>query len=74
MLFKSREENFDDMTKDELIEKVKKLREEIGSSKFGKSEHKWFSLVENAPNMVVVLDRDHKIQFINHTICKIRIS
>ncbi len=68
MLFKSEEEKFEEMTKDELIDKVRELQDEIGGSKFGKSEHKWFSLVENAPNMIMITDRDHKVQFINHAV------
>ncbi|SPD75537.1 putative Histidine kinase [uncultured Desulfobacterium sp.] len=33
-----------------------------------KSEEKWRSLVENAPNMIIILDRNGKIQFINRTL------
>ena len=68
MFFRPEKEKFEDMTKDELVKKIEELHNEIGSSKFGKTDHKWFSLIEHAPNMVVVIDRDHKIQFINHTI------
>ncbi len=31
------------------------------------SEEKWHSLAENAPNMIIILDRDGIIQFINRT-------
>lgn len=32
------------------------------------SEEKWRSLVKNAPNIILVVDREGKIQFINHTV------
>jgi PAS domain S-box-containing protein len=32
------------------------------------SEEKWRSLAENAPNIVIVVDRDNRIQFVNHTV------
>ncbi|MBN2096842.1 PAS domain S-box protein [Candidatus Peregrinibacteria bacterium] len=32
------------------------------------SEEKWRSVLENAPNYVMILDRDHVIRFINHAI------
>ena len=32
------------------------------------SEEKWRSLVENAPNVILIVDRDGKIQFINRTV------
>ncbi|MFC2003370.1 PAS domain S-box protein [Chloroflexota bacterium] len=32
------------------------------------SEGKWRSLVENAPNSIILVDRDKKIQFINHVV------
>ena len=32
------------------------------------SEERWRSLVENAPNIIMLIDRDRKIQFINHVI------
>jgi PAS domain S-box-containing protein len=32
------------------------------------SEEKWHSLVENAPNIIMLVDRDRTIQFINHVI------
>ncbi|MHC4915179.1 MAG: PAS domain S-box protein [Planctomycetota bacterium] len=32
------------------------------------SEEKWRSLAQNAPNIVIVVDRDNRIQFINHTV------
>ena len=31
-------------------------------------EEKWCSLVENAPNIILIVDRDGKIQFINRTV------
>ena len=33
-----------------------------------KSEEKWHSLIENVPDIVMVVDRDGTIQFINHTV------
>ena len=33
-----------------------------------KSEERWRSLVENAPNIIILVDRDRKIQFINYTV------
>ncbi len=33
-----------------------------------KSEEKWHSLVENVPDIIMVVDRDGTIQFINHTV------
>lgn len=45
-------------TKKELIEAVEALRE---------SEEKWYSLAENAPNIIMVVDRDGVIQFVNRT-------
>lgn len=35
------------------------------------NEAKWRSLVENAPNIVMLIDRDRKIQFINHVVAGI---
>ncbi|MFC2041106.1 PAS domain S-box protein [Chloroflexota bacterium] len=32
------------------------------------SEERWHSLVENAPNIIMLIDRDRKIQFINHVV------
>jgi len=32
------------------------------------SEEKWRSLVKNAPNVILIVDRDGKIQFINRTV------
>jgi PAS domain S-box-containing protein len=32
------------------------------------SEEKWRSLVKNAPNIIIIVDRDGKIQFINRTV------
>jgi len=32
------------------------------------SEEKWRSLVKNAPNIILIVDRDDKIQFINRTV------
>ncbi|MBW2216586.1 MAG: PAS domain S-box protein [Deltaproteobacteria bacterium] len=34
----------------------------------GKSEEKWRSVVENAPNMILILDREGTIKFINRTV------
>jgi PAS domain S-box-containing protein len=33
-----------------------------------KSEEKWRSLVENAPNVIIILDRKGRIQFVNRTL------
>ena len=32
------------------------------------SEEKWRSLAKNAPGIIMILDRDGRIQFINHTV------
>jgi PAS domain S-box-containing protein len=32
------------------------------------SEERWRSLVENAPNIILVIDREGTIQFVNHTV------
>jgi two-component system sporulation sensor kinase A len=36
--------------------------------KLRESEEKWRSLVKNAPNIIIIVDRDGKIQFINRTV------
>ena len=36
--------------------------------KLRESEEKWRSLVKNAPNVIIIVDRDGKIQFINRTV------
>jgi PAS domain S-box-containing protein len=36
--------------------------------KLRESEEKWRSLVKNAPNIIIIVDRDGKIQFINRTL------
>lgn|GEM_PF-3664830 len=36
--------------------------------KISESEEKWRSLVEHAPNIIMIVDRDGTIQFINHTV------
>ena len=46
------------------------LRREItervrAEEKLHKSEEKWRSLVENAPNLITIVDRDGEIQFVN---------
>jgi len=33
-----------------------------------KSEEKWHSLIENVPDIIMVVDRDGIIQFVNHTV------
>ncbi|MGB2601484.1 MAG: PAS domain-containing protein [Candidatus Omnitrophota bacterium] len=33
-----------------------------------RSEEKWRSLVKNAPNIIIIADREGKIKFINHTV------
>jgi PAS domain S-box-containing protein len=35
---------------------------------FMKPEEKWHSLIENVPDIIMVVDRDGTIQFINHTV------
>jgi PAS domain S-box-containing protein len=49
------------MTKD--ITERKKAEESLR-----KSEDRWRSLIENAPNVILIVDRDGKIQFINRTV------
>jgi PAS domain S-box-containing protein len=36
--------------------------------KLKESEEKWRSLVKNAPNIIIIVDRDGKIQFVNRTV------
>jgi PAS domain S-box-containing protein len=36
--------------------------------KLRESEEKWRSLVKNAPNIIIIVDRDGKIQFVNRTV------
>ena len=45
------------------ITDISRAREELHES-----EAKWRSLVANAPDVIVVLDRDGTVQFINHTV------
>jgi len=49
--------SFIDITEQKLVEDA--LRE---------SEGKWRSLGENAPNIIMLIDRDRKIRFINHIV------
>lgn len=38
------------------------------SGELRQSEEKWRSLVENAPDFIFIINRDHTIQFVNHTV------
>jgi PAS domain S-box-containing protein len=40
----------------------------VMEEKLRESEEKWRSLVKNAPNVIIIVDRDGKIQFINRTV------
>ena len=59
-------------TKAELLQEVKTLRRRV--AKLAKkenalrlSDHKWYSLLKNTPDIVMIVDRDGTIRFINHT-------
>ncbi|UCC96666.1 MAG: PAS domain S-box protein [Phycisphaerales bacterium] len=60
-------------SKAELLEEVKRLRERVASleqaQKTGQEpDETWHSLVENAPDVIVITDADGTISYINHTI------
>jgi len=38
------------------------------------NEEKWRSLVENAPNIIIIADRDGTIRFINHTVSGLTVN
>jgi len=56
-------------TKDGLSVFVKDITERKQmEEKLRESEEKWRSLVKNAPNVILIVNRDGKIQFINRTV------
>jgi PAS domain S-box-containing protein len=59
-------------TKDELLQEVKTLCNRVAklTTKDGTvqlSNQKWYSLLKNTPDIVMIVDRDGTIRFINHT-------
>jgi len=59
-------------TKTELLQEVKTLRRRIAKltdkeSALRLSNHKWYSLLKNTPDIVIIVDQDGTIRFINHT-------
>ncbi len=60
-------------TKDELLQKVETLRKHVAKltqteKVLRESEEKWRSLLNNTPDIVMIVDRDGTIRFINHTV------
>ncbi|MBW2565982.1 MAG: PAS domain S-box protein [Deltaproteobacteria bacterium] len=58
---------------EELEQRVRQLDKEMAEIKRSEeglrvSEEKWRSLVENAPSLILIVDRDGIIQYINHTV------
>jgi len=65
------------LTYEELKQRVKKLEKELAERKRAEkdlrtSEERWRSLVEDAPNLIFVVDRKDTIQSINHTVSGIK--
>ena len=63
----------------ELGQRIKELEKEAVEDKhaektFPASEEEWRSLVENAPNMFLVVDRDGIIKYVNHTASGIEVE
>jgi PAS domain S-box-containing protein len=60
-------------TYEDLKESVKELRKEVAKHKrleeaFRASENEWHSLVDNAPNIICIVDRKGIIRYVNHTV------
>ncbi len=60
-------------TKDELLQEVETLRRHLTKlsqteRELRESEQKWRSLLSNTPDIIMIVDRDGTIQFINHTV------
>ena len=63
----------DQKTKAELLQEVETLRKHVAELKqtqetLRKSEEKWRSLLKDTPDIVIIVDRDDTIRFINHTV------
>ena len=56
----------------ELEQKVKELNKEVAELK--REEARWRSLVENAPNFIMVVDSNGTIQYINQTVAGIEVE
>ena len=59
-------------TKAELLQEVKTLRRRVATLTKEEtaprlSDQKWYSLLKNTPDIVMIVDRDGTIRFINHT-------
>ena len=60
-------------TYEELKESVKELKKEVAKLKrqakaLQASEKEWHSLVDNAPNIILIVDRKGIIRYVNHTV------
>jgi len=55
-------EKANDQLKNEMAERKQVM------TALRESEEKWRSLVENAPNIIIIVDREGTIQFVNHTV------
>ncbi|MGB2808486.1 MAG: PAS domain S-box protein [Sedimentisphaerales bacterium] len=63
----------DQKNKAELLQEMETLRKRVAELKqtqeaLRKSEEKWHSLLNNTPDIVMIVDRDGTIRFINHTV------
>jgi PAS domain S-box-containing protein len=61
------------LTYEDLKESVKELKKEVAKHKRSEeaaraSEKKWLSVVDNAPNIIMIVDRKGIIRFINHSV------
>ena len=66
-------------TKAELLQEVKTLRHHVAKltkkdSALRLSDQKWYSLLKNTPDIVMIVDREGTIHFINHTVPGITIQ
>ena len=66
-------------TKDELLQEVETLRKRVAEltqteKLLRESEEKWRSLLNNTPDIVMIVDCDGTIRFINHTVPGITIQ
>jgi len=60
-------------TKSELLKETETLRRHLDKlsqteQELRESEQKWRSLLSNAPDIIMIVDRDGTMQFINHTV------
>jgi len=60
-----------DKTKDQLLAELAELRKrladvEAGTGEMAPADPRWQSLAANTPLLILILDRQHHIRFINH--------